>query len=67
MDKLEELLKRAQAGDEESVLALVALFRDEMWEASRAANNPDERFHELRSEFILEIRTGRKIISKDTK
>lgn len=59
MDKFEELLKRAQLGDEEAEIALLAIFHEEIQALSQLTEDPRTTFDTLRSEFLLEIRSGR--------
>lgn len=59
MDKFEELVKRAQLGDEEAEIALLAIFHEEIRALSELTDDPQTTFDTLRSEFLLEIRSGR--------
>lgn len=59
MDKLEMLFRRAQSGDREAEIALLAIFHDEIRELSKSMKNPQEAFDTLRSEFLLEVKSGK--------
>ncbi len=59
MDRLQELIMRAQTGEMEAEAALLALFNRDLWEMSLLTENPDDTFNSLRGEFVLAIRGGR--------
>ena len=61
MDRLEYLLRKAQAGEEEAQIALLAIFKQEMLEISSRTNNPRESFEILRNEFLISIISGEAI------
>ena len=58
MSRMDDLLKQAEEGDEDSMIAILALLKPDMWEMSLLTENPTETFHTLRSELVLAVRSG---------
>ncbi|MHB1685364.1 MAG: hypothetical protein ACYCYO_21580 [Bacilli bacterium] len=57
MNRMDDLLKWAGDGDEESMVAILALLKPEIWEMSLLTENPTETYNTLRSELVLAIRS----------
>ena len=66
MDRLEDLIMRAQTGEIEAEVALMALFNRDLWEMSQLTENPADTFITLRGEFLLAVRSGkiRKLLNR---
>lgn len=59
MSKIRGLIQRAQRGDDQAMLLILALLEEEIGELSRLSEDPEATYDTLRSELVLAIKDGK--------